>query len=259
MANLALSEIGSRVFIESFDENTPQGRTAKLNYTPRMQMLLRAASWDFARAQVVLTTWKQATINGSPSPNPPPQPWLFAYLYPSDCIKARFVMPTIPVASPGTPLTTAPMNISCVPPVPTGIPFVIGTDKDPSGNPIRTLLTNLQGAQLVYTRDMSQIPDDWDPLYMSGATALLGAYFINALARNKAQYDDQVAMSKSIIDQARVANGNEEIASIDHMPDWMAARQRSGYNWGWNRAGAPGGYGALGGYDTVTFPDGLRY
>lgn len=259
VSNLALSEVGSRVLINKFTDNTPQAICANLNYTPRVQAVLRTANWDFVRAQQVLTLWKAAVINGQPSSNPPPQPWLFSYLWPSDCLKARFIMPTRPVAAPGIPLTTAPTPIAYPPPVPTGIPFVPGTDMDANGNPIRVILTNLPNAQLAYTRDLSQVPDTWDSLFLNAATAFLGCYFINALARNKPQYDDQVALSRSLIDQARAANANEGIASVDHTPDWMAARNTSGINWGWNQAGAPVGYGALGGWDSVTYPCGLRF
>lgn len=259
--NLALSEIGQRVLINSLNDTSPAGVAAKVNYTPRVQMLLRAASWDFARAQAPLTVFKQALVNGTLSNNPPPQPWLFSYLWPSDCLKARFVVPTIPLQPSGTPLTTAPNPIARVPPVPTGIPFVIGTDITVSGNstsPVKVILTNLPLAQLVYTRDLSQLPDQWDSLFLTATSALLGAYFINALARNKAQFDDQVALSKSLLDQARVANGNEGIGSVDHRPDWLAARSTGGY-WAGSYGANAAGWGAGVEFDSVTFPGGLRY
>lgn len=222
-------------------------------------MLLRSANWDFARAQRVLTVYKQAIINGAPSGNPPPQPWLFSYLYPSDCLKGRFVLPTVPVAAAGVPLTTTPTQVAWVPPVPTGIPFVIATDLDPNNNPIKTILTNLPNAQLIYTRDLSQLPDQWDGLFLNAATALLSAYFINALARNAAQYNQAVAYAKSMLDQARIANGNEGIGSVDHIPDWLRARAASGINWGWNQGPVGAGYGGMGGWEQCSFPDGLRY
>ena len=259
VANLALAEIGQRQLIASFSDNSPAAQTANLQYTPRVQALIRTANWDFTRAQITLTVWKQATVNGVTSANPPPQPWLFSYLRPPDCLKARFVLPTIPVQPPGVPLTTSPNMVSYVPPAPTGIPFVIATDFDAQGNPIGVILTNLQNAQLIYTRDLSQVPDLWDSLFLSATTAYLGCYFIMALARNEQQYQAQVASAKGFIDQARIANGNEQIGSIDHVPDWLAARFTSGINWAWNQGGGPGMYGGYGGWDSVQFPCGLRY
>ena len=262
VANLGLLEIGQRIQIQSFNDNSPAGQAASLFYTPKTQMLLRAANWDFARAQVTLTLLKQAIVNGAPSTNPPPQPFLFEYLYPTDCLKVRFLLPTMILAatSGGVPLTTAPGIIPFVAPAPTAIPFVIGTDKDSKGNPIKVILTNLPLAQCIYTRDLSQFPDQWDSLFLSGETALLASYFINTLARNKAQYDDQVAISKNVIDQARMANGNEQIGSIDHSPDWLNVRRSGNALWAWSQGGGPGAaWGAGGGWDQLSFPCGLRY
>jgi hypothetical protein len=170
----------------------------------------------------------------------------------------RFMLPTVPVQPPGVPLTTTPNQTAWVAPAPTGIPFVMGTDFDASGNPIEVILTNLAQAQGVYTRDLSQFPDLWDPLFLSAATAYLGCYFINALARNEAQYNQQAAATKGFVDQARVINGNEQIGSIDRTASWIAARQTRGVNWAWN-SGGPGSmyYGA--GWDSLGLPDGLTF
>lgn len=257
ICNLALLEVGSRVLLNSFSDTSPQAVAANAFYTPKTQTLLRAANWDFARAQASLTVWKAAVINGVSSANPPPQPWLYSYLYPADCLKGRFIMPQVPVQPPGTPLTTTPNGVAWIPPVSTSTPFVPGTDFDQSGNPIKVILTNLPNAQLCYTRDLSQFPDLWDSLFQSAETAFLGAYFINALARNAAQYTQQVQSAQSLIAQARMANGNEGINNVDHTPDWLRARFVSGYSWGYN-GGAPGVYGGAG-WDSLSFPCGLSY
>lgn len=262
VANLALAEIGNRVQISSFTDGSPAGNAAALFYTPKTQMLLRTANWDFARAGATpLTLWKQLlTSTGAISASPPPQPWQYSYLYPSDCLKVRFIQPTIQQVAPGTPLTTAPAPVYGAPPVPTAIPFVIGTDFDASGNPIKTVLCNVPYAQVVYTRDLSQYPDLWDALFLAGETALLGSYFINALARNAAQMNQQIAAAKAVIEQARAANANESISSIDHTPDWMRVRMMTAVPWAWNNLGPNGAYGgSWGGWDACGFPDGTFY
>ena len=93
------------------------------------------------------------------------------------------------------------------------------------------------------------------------AAAMLGSYLIQANMRNSGEYAQQVGNVKSILDQARAIDGSEAIPSVDHIPDWLVARQTTGnLGWGgWNQAGAPGNYGALGGWDSVQFADGLRY
>jgi hypothetical protein len=250
--NIALVETGSRVLINNLATDTSaQAITGRILYTPKTQALLRGAHWDFARAQATLTVWKAAIVNGVTSSNPPPQPWLYSYLYPADCLKCRFVLPTIPVSPAGTPLTTTPVNMARSPPVPTGIPFVPGTDFDQNGNLIRVVLCNLPNAQLVYTRDLSQSPLAWDPLFLSAETAFLATFLINANARNSSQYKDAVSAVAGILDMARVANGNEGINNTDHTPDWLRARFTSGAGW-YYAQGGPGGYGYGGaGYDGV--------
>lgn len=248
-------EIGSRVSIQSFSDPTPQAQAANTFYTPKTQMLLRAARWDFARAQITLTLWKAAVINGVTSATPPPQPFLYSYLWPSDCLAARFLVPTAVTVPGETPLTTAPNLAPWALRPPTSVPFVVGTDltPPPGSQPIKVILTNMPAAQLVYTRDLSQVPDLWDPLFLGADTAFLASFFINALARNAKQYEDQVAAAKGFIDQARVINGNEEMSSVDHLPDWIRSRMTMGQNWTYNQGG-PGTY-----YDALVFSDGQRY
>lgn len=258
IVNQALSEIGQQVQIASFNDNTAASRAASLLYTQKIQMLSRAAPWDKFRAQLALTQLKATVINGVTTGNPPPTPWNFEYAYPSDCIKARFLQPTPTPIPGGVPLTTAPNAALSTSSLNTRIPFVVGTDFDAGNNPISVILTNLCQAQLVYNRDLSQVPDLWDPLFTSAAVALLGAYLINALARNKAQMDDQIALAKNIIDQARAASANESISSVDHMPDWIAARMAGSTPWAWNQGGPNGvSYEAWGG--SCGFPDGQFY
>ena len=138
----------------------------------------------------------------------------------------------------------------------TATPFVGGTDFDPDGNLISVILTNMPQAQLVYTRDLSQFPDLWDSLFLSAATSYLACYFINALERNAALYQQMAAQTKGLIDNARVSSADEGITSTDHVPDWLRARQLSGSGWGWNSGPMGAGYG---GWASLGFPDGLAY
>ena len=165
----------------------------------------------------------------------------------------------IPVQPPGVPLTSAPNNIARVPPVPTGIPFVPGTDVDPNNNPIRVILTNLPNAQLIYTKDLSQLPMTWDSLFMSAATSFLGCYLINANARNASQYGQMVASFSSMLDQARVVNGYEGgPGSVDRVPDFIRARFTNGYNSAWTQGNVYGA-GCYAGWDSCMGAGGERF
>jgi hypothetical protein len=257
ICNIALAEVGQRIRIGNFQDNSPAAQTAALFYTPKVQALHRAANWAFARAQITLTQWKAVVVGGVISTNPPPQPWLFSYLYPTDCQKLRYLIPTVPVATTNPPLTTNQTTANWYPHTPTAIPFVEATDFDNIGNPIRVILTNIPQAQAIYTRDLSQKPDLWDSLFSSGVTAYLGSYFINALARDKAQMQEQIGIAKNVLDMARMADANEGIKTMDHKPDWMRIRQAQGAPWFMSFASNNGAVGA--GWDTCGFPDGSFY
>lgn len=256
IARQALAQIGQQISISSFGDTSPAGKTAQLLYTPTVQTLLRAAPWNFARAQIALTLWKSASVNGVPSTNPPPQPWLYSYEYPNDCLKLRFLQPTMLTQATSPPLTTGMTAPQWLPQGTTTMPFVEGTDFDDRGNYVRVVLTNLVTAQGIYVRDLSQFPDTWDPTFLAAAVAMLAAYFINALARNNAQMNQQIGMAKGMIESARVQNANEAITSIDHVPDWMQARRVTAMPWMGGGAADPGMYGQ---WDSAVFPDGQSF
>lgn len=257
ICNSALLEIGARVQINSLDDNSPAANACSLLYHEKVRMLLRGACWDFARRQVPLTLYKAAVINGNVSANPPPQPWQYEYLYPPDCLKARFLIPTYPTSPAGTPLTTGQTWSVLTPTTITSIPFVIATDLDSERLPVKVILTNLPLAQLVYTQDLSDAPDMWDALFTTGAIAVLAAYLINPLARNAGQLNQQIAVAKGVLDAARAANGNESISNADHVPDFLAIRFSGSAALGAWGNGQNGPY--YSGYDACAFPDGLTY
>jgi hypothetical protein len=183
---------------------------------------------------------------------------MFSYLYPTDCQKLRYLIPTVPVATTNPPLTTNQTTANWYPHTPTAIPFVEATDFDNLGNPIRVILTNIPQAQAIYTRDLSQKPDLWDSLFSSGVTAYLGSYFINALARDKAQMQEQIGIAKNVLDMARMADANEGIKTMDHRPDWISIRRAQGAPWFLSVAGNNGAV-RTGAWETVGFPNGEFY
>lgn len=247
--------MGNRISISSFNENSPAANTANLFYTPKTQALLRGANWDFGRKQSLLNVWKQAfNSDGSVSSNPPPQPFLFSYLWPSDCLRSRFILPYVTPIS-GVPLTTGTVNTALPVVTDTRVPYVPAVDYDSNNNPLKVILTNLPNAQLVYTADLSQNPDMWDPLFLAAETALLAAYFIQALSGNIPLMSSQISIAKGALDAARAQNGNQGMVTADHLPDWIQARFSGAFGPGdstvngtWQPA-----------WDPVVFPSGLPY
>jgi hypothetical protein len=254
VVNMALMQMSNRVQINSLNDNSPAANAAALFYTPKTQALLRAAPWTFTRKQVVLTQYKAAIVNGAVSSNPPPQQWQYEYLKPADCLRARFLQPTMTTSTAGTPLTTAPNLAMPAPRVNTSTPFVMAMDTDTNGNPIPVILTNMENAQLIYTADLSQYPDMWDPMFLSAEVAMLASFFAQALTGDQNLVATQVSIAKAAIEAARAVNGSESIPSVDHVPDWMRARFT---NPGSYAPWAPQAGGIMGAdWDAMGFPNG---
>jgi hypothetical protein len=223
-----------------------------LFYQPKIDDLHRAAHWNFARFQAPLTLLKAAL--GTPE-NPtgtttliPPLPWRYSYAYPSDCLKARYILPVVPTTGVQVPFTTADNMVMPGYSDNVSVKFVVATDTDTLGNRVRVILTNLSQATLVYTSRITD-PNLWDPSFVQAATSYLGAWFVNALARNAALHKDQMTIAMQIINKARASDGNEGPITQDHLPDWIKTRgtrpafANSGYfYYGWDNISFPGGF-----------------
>lgn len=231
VVNESLQNIGSQAFINSFADGSTESNLANLLYEPTLLQLLRAAHWNFARKQRPLTLLRAAIgtqENPSGALQTPPQPWLYEYAYPSDCVLVRFLPALFNPNPVNPPLTTAPQVL--IPNTPLanyGTAFVVGQDSDLFGNPAKVVLTNLCQAQVVYTAMVDDC-DLWDSSFQQAMVYTLGAKFVNAIARNKALFDDMSQMAMNIVNQARVTDGNEGVTTSDHLPDWMQARMTSG-------------------------------
>lgn len=255
IANIALAEGQTRTQINGFPpiDNSPAAVAAALFYTPKTRALLRAAPWAFCRRQENLTLLR--SYEDTPS-DPPPQPFRYQYLWPSDCLRFRFLLQHQTVTTSGTPFTSAPQGVVTPAYANTAVPFVEAMDNN-SGSPRRTLLTNMSNAMGVYTADLSQKPDMWDPMFLSAETAMLASYFIMQLAGDRALMTTQINVATSVLGSARGMNGNESISNVDHVPDWLMARTRVGLGGYWNNYGNGVGIGQ--GWDAFSFPNGLTY
>lgn len=215
IVNIGLSAIGTRSTIADFQEASKEASQARLQYDQALGCVLQAAHWNFARGQVVLTLLQDATAT---PPGPVPQPWLYEYAYPADCVQARYLMPTI-ASAPGTVAGSASL------PAFTGQPvrFLISADKDASGNDIKVILCNMPQAQLVYTRRITNT-DLFDDTFTYALGAYLGSRMCMALTGDRARMKDAFAIADNVTREARASNGNEGLTVQDTMPDWIAVR-----------------------------------
>lgn len=252
IVNMALAQIGARAQVSSITppDGSAESIQAGLLYQPMIDNLMRAAHWNFTRKEIDLTLLSAAkgtpeNVDGTLLPIPP-RPWLYAYAHPSDCLKERFVLPSIPADSTGVPFTTA--DVMAVPTMfhAGSVDFAVGLDEDSSGADIKVVLTNMSGATMVYTKRVSDV-NLWDASFVIAASSYLGAWLVNALARNRALWTDQMKVAMDIVTSARINDGNEGVTVQDHLPDWMRVRGLTGF-------GLPSFQ--IQGFDALSWPNG---
>lgn len=255
VCNAALQFIGAQATISSIDppDGSQESNVAALFYQPRIDALHRTANWNFSRRQVVLTQLKTAistTATPVPLADRPPAPFLFEYEYPVDCLRVRYI-PNLYLNAGTTPALTSAPNSAWPYPYWQSVPakFVVGNDTDVNGNVIKVILTDQPQAQMVYTARIED-PNLWDAHFYDAACATLAAWFVNALARNRALMNDMIKIADAIIAEARRTDGDEGLTNADHIPDWQRVRGSNAVAWGGRWAMS---------FDAITWPDGQQY
>lgn len=232
ICNRSLLSIGSQSQISNLNEGSTQANACSTLFTPTFESLARSAFWNCLRAQTTLTLL--AAAQGTPE-NPdgittplPPSPWLYSYALPSDSLMARFILPTVSALGTSTvPVSAAMISAPTMIPGQGDIPFRVAYSTDIYNNPIQIILTDQSQAQLVYTVNQPN-PQIWDSAFQSAMVASLAAYLVPALALNMTLMQMQIKIAESIINQARVRDGDEGTTSQDHIPDWIRARNAGG-------------------------------
>lgn len=242
ICNRALLAIGSQSQISSFNEGSAAADAAATLFTPTCEAFARTAPWNCLRKQDSLTLL--AAAEGTPE-NPtgddypePPTPWLYQYAVPSDCLQVRFIAPSLPASIAGTPLFSVNTGAPTWLPNQGQIPFVVAYATDSVNQPLNVILTNQSQAQAVYTVNQPN-PQVWDSLFQAGMVASLAAWFVPALSLHMPLMDRQIKLAEDIIELARTRDGNEGVTSMDHVPDFIRARQGAS---GWARNYGYGGY-----------------
>lgn len=254
IANRSLLAVGARSQISSLDpsDGSEEANAITVLWQSTFEALGRAARWNCLTRQVTLSLLCAA--QGTPE-NPsgtaypiPPTPWLYAYAYPSDCLDMRFIVPSLPMNEGGTvPATT--INSAAGTWIPNGgqIPFAVTTITTSNGSPILVVLTNQDQAQAVYTVNQPN-PAAWDSLFQAAMVASLGAFLVPALSLSFQLMQLCIAQAERAIAVARAADGNEGVTTMDHLPDWMAARAGAQGSWGYN-------FSSYGGYCNIIWPE----
>lgn len=253
IVNRSLLGIGSRSQISNLNENSKEANAAATLYTPTYEQIARSAYWNCFRKQATLSLLKAA--NGTPE-NPqgtslpfPPTPWLYSYQIPADSLKIRTLVPSLPSAAGGIPVTGGAIASPIY--LPTGegqIPFAVAYDVDANNNPIQVVLTNQSQAQAVYTVNQPN-PSIWDSQFQGAMVAGLGAFFVPALTLHLPLMQIAIQAAERIITAARTSDANEGIVSQNREADWIRARRQGSYF-----INGYGGGQCWGGYDNVCWP-----
>ena len=237
IANRALLACGARQQISGFPpgDSSVEAQTVATLWAPTFEQLGRAAYWNVLRKEQTLSLIAAApTTPENPDGTTyisPPLPWLYAYAYPVDCLALRYVMPTFPLNTGASPPATT-VNNAAATWLPNGgqIPFVVSTWTDANNQPILVILTNQSQATAVYTMNQPN-PAIWDSQFQAAMVASLAAFLAPALTLSFPLMQINIKLAETIIKQARAADGNEGVTVMDHLPDWMAARNGATANW----------------------------
>jgi hypothetical protein len=275
VAYQVLDAIGIPITMGDIEDGSDQARVLLRSYRQCLMQLLRAVHWNFARKQTTLVLLADATGNTAEVGTQVPAPWLYEYALPIDCAKVRFV-PWNPAINPGAPsgnIVPANPNLPLMPGVGQQ-PWVGGrlrparfleaTDFNypvqpgniswetqgvsPQGRTV--ILTNVKQATLVYTAIMLY-PSVWDSQFRAALVAYIASEVALPLWVQKDKTNgvkvgmqlrqQQIAIAKEKITQARVTDGNEGVPAVQLHPDWMTTRHIGGpYANGWG-AGPNGG------------------
>ena len=255
LSQRALYQIGGKSTVSSIfpSDGSAASNACNVLFVPTFQALARSAWWNCLSRQFTLSLIGAAPETPEGGANGfgilPPQPWLYLYQVPSDCLKSRAIVPTFPLQGVGVPLTTINNGAPIWLPGFGQIPFKVMYNVDANNNPIETIVTNQSQAQLIYTTNQ-QNPVVWDSQFEAAFVASLAAFLVPALSMQLSLMQMQVGIAEKIIAEARASDGNEGSNTQDHVPDWI--RARSGGSGGWY--GNNYGYG--GGYESMCWPAG---
>lgn len=285
--NQSLDAAGIDFSIGDPEEGTVPAQKALRAYGQCRDQLLRGANWDFARKTAPLVMLADATGQTPNVGSLVPVPWIYEYAYPNDCMKIRFIpwnpLQTAPVPYsniqiPNVPLTSgggqapyigqrirpARFTVAADPnyPAQPGMDYINTQGISPQGSTV--ILTNVLNAQAVYTARIIY-PSIWDTLFRAALVSYLASELAIPLAKDKkmgmAIRNQQIAIAKHKIMEARLVDGNEGWYSSDIRVDWMAFRN-AGRGGPFNNGGgfSDGGPGQIwGGWDSCSFSDGSAY
>lgn len=294
IANLALDAAGIPFQLGNIEQGGREADVALRAYGECLRMLLRAAPWGFARKQVPLRLLADAS-GATPDvstlvPGGYASRYCYVYAYPIDCARVRYI-PANRLSNPGAPsgnITPPNPSLPLVAGGPTNwqygqriipTPYVVTNDpnftstpgsnaefvqgESPIGNTV--ILSNVQNATIVYTFNVIY-PSLWDHLFRGAMVACLAEKIALPLwsSRNKPDMgvkirNDQIVIAKTMVTEARVADGNEMTGQSSIPTDWIQFRRTAGGIGAYGAAGGDLGCWGAGWGNSLLFSNGQSY
>lgn len=194
--NWALATVGTKARVQSPTEASPEAEQCTLWYETVRNQVLAAAPWASAKSykRLALSVERdddEAWVATDPAPG-----WRYAYAYPSDLLRPRF-------------LTTY-------------LQFEVGVN---SLNQ-RVLYTNQEDAILCYTKRQTRV-DLWDDELQAAVATALAAHIAMKLTGNIDRVRLATAQAVDKIIAARAATANSPQMQLEAVPEWIAARGSS--------------------------------
>lgn len=198
--NRALNAIGARNSVNSVSEASREAEVCRLWFGTARDIVLRAAPWSVGRshARLALLATRDDTLEWAGT-DPMPG-FSFAYALPSDMLIPRYL---------------SSYNR-----------FTMGVFNDGSGDQM-ALMTNSESPILSYTKRVESI-GLWDVQLEMAVTFALAAYICMPLTGKSQRAKMLADQANGILLDARIADANSEMNTLDTVPDWIAARGYSG-------------------------------
>ncbi|MDA0798712.1 MAG: hypothetical protein O2884_08590 [Chloroflexi bacterium] len=191
IANMALLHIGDST-IESLSEQSNEALRANIWFDNCVKEAFEAYDWSFARRRATLA------LHGDDAPE---TDWAYRYVLPSDCVMPlRLVNPSGKTAD-----KTA---------------FTVELDDDAAE---RTLLTDLEDAVLVYTREVTD-PAFYSATFVAALSHLLAARLAYANTAKRTLASDQYGLYMSFLPLAAANNFNGETPDKPREAEWIRGR-----------------------------------
>jgi len=203
ICNIAISRIGART-IQSLSDNAKEARECDRHYDFARDAVLADHDWGFARKRLTLSLLTD-TFSG----------WQYAYVYPTDCIKARKIYD-------GTgAYTGTSYDIDSDRVVQIGnVEYEIASSEDKD---YRMILTDKESAELFYTARITDA-NLYSPQFISALGFRLAAELAVPIRSDSKLAQLMLDSYVRELGRARMIDANEDYKKPDEINSFVEAR-----------------------------------